>query len=212
MTFKEILYKKDTEEYFDEIDFHERIDKQMEWACKYAGIILENIIEPYNINIKTHDIKKLNKQFKKEKIIFNNGELRAFYNQEDNTIEVFISEKDNFRAIEAMIGHEMIHREQNKRSGKNYFKQSKKLVNRINNLIPLVNKGDEKAVKEQEKLLDYFMKSSPYEQMAYAYQIVKTYKNKTPREMIKILEKNNLKVDKKMLKYIGMYWLIRDKI
>ena len=51
--------------------------------------------------------------------------------------------------------------------------------------------------------------------MAYAYQLVmdKTFGFKTPSDIIKHLEKvPTIKIDNQLKKYIGMYWLIMDKL
>ena len=48
--------------------------------------------------------------------------------------------------------------------------------------------------------------------MAYAYQEVKNNISGKIADIIKKLERNGFIVDNKLRKYIGMYWLIKDKI
>ena len=44
-----------------------------------------------------------------------------------------------FEEIEALLGHEMVHKEQHKKTGE-YFKQSERIVNQINDMRLKLNK------------------------------------------------------------------------
>lgn len=124
--------------------------------------------------------------------------------------------------MEALIGHELVHREQHKRAGENYFKQSEKIVKEINNLAVELNQIDmsnpnnvkifQKQYKRYQELTDKFLYLTPYESMAYAYQFVKEYYYLTPSAIIDKLRADNIKINNITKKCVGMYWLIKDKI
>ena len=131
-------------------------------------------------------------------------------------IIIIISKNDKLEEIEAMIGHEIIHREQMKKSDK-YLEQTINLVNKINDLATLFNNThDIKYQKEREKLYNFFTNGSVYELMTYAYQLVKdrkNYKLNTISDIIDFYSKIlGYEAPKKFVKYVSMYWLIKDKI
>lgn len=116
----------------------------------------------------------------------------------------------------------MVHKIQHKHSNK-YFEQSENIVNQINNnekkLIALFNQNTVESMKEWNKLrlknikiYNDFLYNTVYEKMAYAYQEVKLNTSGKISDIIKKLESNGFIVDNKLKKYIGMYWLIKDKI
>ena len=183
----------------------------------------EAVIEPHLIKIKTNNIEKLNDEFKKYNIKFHySNDIRGSYNKNEDKINIYFPKNIDFNTLEAIIGHEMVHKEQHKNAGQNYFKQSEKIVKRINDLakdMNLLNMMDEKDIKkykilnsERNKLLNNFLYLSPYESMAYAYQFVKEYKNLLPQEIIEKLKDNKILINNLTKKYIAMYWLIRNKI
>ncbi len=181
----------------------------------YDSLILEAIIHPGEIKIESKDLTYLNDSFKKLKISFREGPLLRGYTNEDEIIIVF-SKEDKKEEIEAMIGHEIIHRQQMKKSNK-YLEQTIKLVNRINELATLFNDThDIKYLKEREKLYNYFTNGTVYELMAYAYQLVKdrvNYKLNSIKEITDFYSKVlGYDAPKKFIKYVRMYWLIKDKI
>lgn len=140
--------------------------------------------------------------------------MRGYTNE--NEIIIVFSKDDKVEEIEAMIGHEIIHREQMKKSNK-YLEQTIELVNKINELATLFNNtGDIKYLKQREKLYNYFTNDSVYELMAYAYQLVKdrkNYKLNTISDVIKFYSKIlGYEAPKKFVKYVRMYWVIKDKI
>lgn len=181
----------------------------------YDSLILEAIINPGEIKIESNDIDYLNDSFKKLKISFREGSLLRGYNTGVEII-IVISKNDKLEEIEAMIGHEIIHREQMKKSDK-YLEQTINLVNKINELATLFNNThDIKYQKEREKLYNFFTNGSVYELMAYAYQLVKdrkNYKLNTISDIIDFYSKIlGYEAPKKFVKYVRMYWVIRDKI
>ena len=108
--------------------------------------------------------------------------------------------------MEALIGHELVHREQHKRAGENYFKQSEKIVKEIDNLAVELNQIDmsnpnnvkifQKQYKIYQELTDKFLYLTPYESMAYAYQFVKEYYYYlTPSAIIDKLRADNIKIN-----------------
>ena len=48
--------------------------------------------------------------------------------------------------------------------------------------------------------------------MAYVYQTVKENPTLTPNQLVKYFKTMGFNIDFKLKKYIGMYWLIKDKI
>ena len=219
-------------------DFYEIELKEIEWKITKAHIspeflemaygiipLKEAIILPEKIKIETKDIEKLNSDFKSQNIIFHHApnELSGYYNKQKDEVHIFFDDKKISNAeIEAMIAHELVHKEQHKRAGENYFKQSEKLVNKINTLAKEISSLDmtipgnysilQNKLKERNKLTDIYQYASPYESMAYACQFVKDYKNLSPKEIFKEMEKLKITVTYATKKYVAMYWLIRDKI
>ena len=112
-----------------------------------------------------------------------------------------------------MIGHEMIHHAQNKKSNGNYFERAKRLTDELNKLALEFNKTQDINIfnnyKKKKKFRDY---DDYFEQMAYVYQVVKENPNLTPNQLVKYFDKYGFNIDYRLKKYIGMYWLIKDKI
>lgn len=182
----------------------------------------EAIINPDKISIKKVDLDYLQNKFKD--INFNIGDLGGTYDVNKDKIAITFNDKTTPEEIEAIIGHEVIHRIQHKKSNGKYLEQSKKLVQDINKMADKVNNStDEKYMKKYNELLSKFLYSSVQEKMTYAYQLVKLrndkeYNFKSPSDIVKYIKKFNslsttkYEIDKKFKKYIGMYWLIKDEI
>lgn len=116
---------------------------------KVLNILQEGIIEPYMIRIDSYDETKLNKEFKKDRIIFNYWyNLKGHYDKQNDEINIYYSSKDTFNGIEAMIGHEFIHKIQHKKSGENFFKQSERAVNEINKIVDKMTELNKDIVKK----------------------------------------------------------------
>lgn len=62
------------------------------------------------------------------------------------------------------------------------------------------------------KIYNDYLYNTVYEKMAYAYQEVKSNTSGKISDIIDKLQRSGFIVDNKLKKYIGMYWLIRDKI
>ena len=70
----------------------------------------------------------------------------------------------------------------------------------------------QKLLKINEKERLEFLQNSVFEKMAYAYSEVKMNRDGKLSDLIDKFRKNGFLVDNKLKKYIGMYWLIKDKI
>ena len=210
----DIHNKKKFEMYSNSIDIHQNLLS-----------LNEAIILPENIKINTHNQEKLNKEFNKYNITFFNSlknELWARYNPKNDETEVYYSDKNTFNEIEAILGHEMVHKAQNKLNTK-FIEQAENLVKRINSrqekMSELMNINTIESMKEWQKLLKInekerleFLQNSVFEKMAYAYSEVKMNRDGKLSDLIEKFRKNGFLVDNKLKKYIGMYWLIKDKL
>ena len=181
----------------------------------YDSLVLEAIINPGEIKLESNDLEYLNKSFEKLKISFREGPVLRGYNTGSEIIIVF-SKKDKLEEIEAMIGHEIIHREQMKKSDK-YMEQTIRLVTKINELATLFNQTHDLKYKiEREKIYTHFANGTVYELMAYAYMLVKDRKNYKLSSITDIINYYSkilgYDAPKKFIKYVRMYWIIRDKI
>ena len=190
--------------------------------------INEKIIEPEKIIINTLDLNKLNSYFNKLRIYFHKDDkLNGAYDFKQDSIYIGISDNDTKQEIEALIGHELVHKTQHKKSGINFFKLTEKMVKELQELInkrnyylslpsgSLIYKKELDNINELIKQKDLEYKHlNTFEEMAYAYQSVKTYSNllDKPHEIIELLLHIKFPVSKRLKKYIAMYWLIKDKI
>ena len=210
----DIHNKKKFEMYSNSIDIHQNLLS-----------LNEAIILPENIKINTHNQEKLNKEFNKYNITFFNSlknELWARYNPKNDETEVYYSDKNTFNEIEAILGHEMVHKAQNKLNTK-FIEQAENLVKRINSrqekMSELMNINTIESMKEWQKLLKInekerldFLQNSVFEKMAYAYSEVKMNRDGKLSDLIEKFRKSKFVIDNKLKKYIGMYWLIKDKL
>ena len=121
-----------------------------------------------------------------------------------------------------MLGHEMIHKAQNKLNAK-FIEQAENLVKRINarqyKMNELMNINTIESMKEWQKLFKLnekerldFLQNSVFEKMAYAYSEVKMNKNLKLSDLLEKFRTSKFIIDNKLKKYIGMYWLIKDKL
>lgn len=224
-TFREWLILEEIKDFFNEIestqDWFNRETLKRNNRFPLILPILEAIILPENIKINSSldDIDSLNREFKNLRVIFsindtdNPKKLDAHYDQEEDKIYIFHSTKNTKLEVEAMIGHEMIHREQNKRSNGNYFERAKKLTAELNKIATEYNRTKDISIfNDYNKKLKFRDFDDSYEQMAYVYQTVKENPELTPNQLVKYFTKFGFNIDFKLKKYIGMYWLIRDKL
>lgn len=201
--------------------FKEFID--LDYNNKFYGLdiaMAEAIIRPENIKVNKVDINYLQNKF--PDIEFTLGDdLQGGYDAINDKIHITFNYTNTKDELQAMIGHESIHRIQNKKSNGKYLEQSLTLIRKINNLGKNIKSSEDE--KEYDKIYSEFVYGSSQEKMTYAYQFVKLrndkeYNFKNPSDIIHYIELFNSKssikytIDNKMKKYIGMYWLIRDKI
>lgn len=189
----------------------------------------ENIIEPMKIKISTSNLEKLNSEWNEYNIFFiESTTLSGYYDKQKDEICIFCNSKNKELEIEAMIAHEMVHKEQHKRSGDNYFNQSEKMANEINYIIHEKQKllkipGGNLIYKDEIKELDKkliekettYRYLTPYEEMAYACQNVIMYAKyfSKPNDIINFLKSETaFPITNRFKKCVAMYWLIRDKI
>ena len=181
----------------------------------YDSLILEAVLNPGEIKLNDASVEYLNKELNKLNIYFE--ESNNLYGKTDGKdIYIYVPNDVKIEELQAMIGHEIIHREQHKRSS-NFKQYTEKIVKEINDLAYKFNKTqDMKILEIREKLLNEFLYGNIYEQMAYAYQLVKdrkSYNLNSPDDVVKYF-KQFLKAEmpKKFMKYVGMYWLIKNKL
>lgn len=223
-TFRDYLIQCEVDDFYTELkdieNFQLRESFRNNNKYLFTLPIHEAIILPEDIKIKSslNDVTSLENEFKKLNVIFhltnnNKDDLNAYYKQDSDEIHVYYSLKNSKLEIEAMIGHEMIHRAQNKKSNGNYFERAKRLTDELNKLALEFNKTQDINIfndyKNKKKFRDY---DDYFEQMAYVYQVVKENPNLTPNQLVKYFDKYGFNIDYRLKKYIGMYWLIKDKI
>jgi hypothetical protein len=232
ITFREWLREEEIKDsnnkYYEELKLIEneleKIQSHNDNLIKFNMFLSEAVIEPEKIKINTLNDGKLNKQYQKFNIIFHFGDykLKGRYDKKSDIIDIFYSDADTLEEIEAMIGHEMVHKIQHKHSNK-YFEQSEKIINQINSnekkLIELFSINTKESMREWNilrqknlKIYNDYLYNTVYEKMSYAYQEVKMNTSGKINDIIVKLERMGFIVDNKLRKYIGMYWLIKDKI
>ncbi len=182
--------------------------------------LYEDVIKPGVIELGGTDIEKLNKQYNNLKIFFHKAKKKntyeGYYEPETDEIHIYYNNisKDE---LEAILSHELVHKEQHKRAGNNWINQLRIQIDIINDYVEKINKEKNPSIridlkKEYRKLLDELQFGSPQEQMAYAMQFVKERKKYGYKSPNDIAVKHKDFFGKKFKKYLGMYWLIKDHI
>jgi len=187
----------------------------------------EGIITPDNLKVKTSSTVKLSKLYNKYNIFFelSDGSPQASYGNydpKDDSINIQVPKNADLNTLNSVISHELLHREQNKRSGGDYAKWITKYGTGINDYIAdFNNKVDlgtstQKGFDKIEQMRNTFRYGNTFELMAYAFQFVKVRKAlgvKSPSELVKFIDASTeVPINKKMKKYIGMYWLIKEQL
>jgi len=196
------------------------IFEQSEFMCYNYGVsvLYEDIIKLGKIELQGLNIDKLNKQYNQIGIFFHPhekvGQYKAHFNQKTGEIHIYFNDV-SIEEVEAILSHELLHKEQYKR-GPKWYNSILKEVGKINEVAEEFNRTNNKKLFTKHKiLLDHFLYGSPQEQMAYALQFVKERKKhnfKTPNDIVQKFKKLFGSGYKKFGKYVYMYWLIRDKI
>ena len=179
------------------------------------NIILEAVLNPGELRLKNTDLEYLNGLFKKLNVVFREADYLSGKASTEKII-IDVPKDVNITELEAMIGHELIHREQHKRS-KHFQDFTENIVKEINYLATKFNETQDMSIlNKRNELLNYFLYGNVYEMMAYAYQLVKdrdSYNLNSPSDVINYFDKFlNTKVPKKFKKYVGMYWIIKEKL
>jgi len=202
MTFREYLY--------DDIFITEPVGHNL------LNPLLEGIIDPGKIKLKSLDIEYLRQKY--PDIIWKQGKtLSGGYNGDKKKIFIQIPDNENIHAVEAMIGHELIHYFQDEKSKGKMFDKTVKDIEELNNLSILYNKDKNKKIFDKyQELLQKFQFNNSFEKMAYAYQMVKDRERlriNNPDDIIKYYRNVfEIEPDIRLKKYIAMYWLIKDNI
>lgn len=182
-------------------------------------LLYEDIIKPGIVKLPGLDIDKLNVQYNSAGIFFhkdkNKDNFEGHYDPVNDEIHINFGKNVNKNEVEAMLSHELVHKEQHKRAGKYWQKQIKSKIDEISTIANLINKekNPSKRIdlkKEYRKLLDNLNYYNPQEQMAYAMQFVKGRKSYGFTSANDIVQKYNL--GNKFKKYVYMYWLIKNEI
>lgn len=187
--------------------------------------LTESIITPENLKISTDDIDILNKKYNKKDIYFtqNNKNKAGSYGNyaPSGRIEIQVPKDADLDVLNSVVSHELLHREQNRKSNGNYGEWISKYGNGINDYVRKFNDrvdAETSIQKEYDKILkmqNIFKYGNSFEQMAYAYQFVKTRKNfgfTKPDDIVKFLKDTEIPVNNKIKKYIAGYWLIKDTL
>jgi len=187
----------------------------------------EAVIVPEKLKIKSGDLDELNARFNKDKIFFVQGDdtnpiaVHGYYDPSNKEIHIKLPMNVNLGALEASLGHELLHKEQDVRSKGNYGEWIKTYGTKINKYVHSFNKGIKDGTatpdleKKIEQMTNVFLYGSPYEQMAYAYQFVKgrnVLGFKSPQDIFNHLKGTQIPVTKRFKKYVAGYWLIKDNI
>jgi len=184
-------------------------------------LLYEDIIRNGIVNLPGLNLKKLNTQYNPAGIFFHKhkdiNEFEGRYEPENDEIHIYFGKNVNKDEVEAILSHELVHKEQHKKSNGKWQSNLIKQINKINDLYKKIKK--EKDVnkrlnlkKEYRKLLDEFHYKSPQEEMAYAMQFVKgrkSYGFNSPNDIV-IRFKDSF--SNKFKKYVYLYWQIKDKI
>ena len=187
--------------------------------------ILESVITPENLKISTSDVDKLNKLFNKNDIYFTASEgtkSASFGNYAPGgRIEIQVPKDADLNVLNSVVSHELLHREQDKRSNGNYGEWIGKFGGKLNTYIKNFNDRidlDTATERESEKikeLQNVFRYGNSFELMAYAYQFVKTRKEfnfKKPDDIVKFLKETQIPINNTIKKYIAGYWNIKDRL
>lgn len=194
---------------------------------KFKQYLNEAVIVPPKLNIKTNDIKKLNKQFKDTIISFeyDTGE-HAAYLPKLQKIVVHITKDTPHHVIEALIQHELIHQVQDKKSGNRMqadIEAQHAVVSGYLEELDMLDDGDEIDDYIAAELMGKINKArikaqhlNDEERMAYAMMFVKLRSSNNIKDVLKEANKHWIQftgqaMDKKLMKYFASYWMVKDQ-
>ena len=179
------------------------------------------IIKPTNLDIKTSNILELNTRFNTLGIWFTSTDdysVYATYGNYDpftDNINIQVPQNADLTTLNSVVSHELIHKEQNRKSKNRYsnwlISYGKELNKKIKhyNLIPNVSKTAN--LLGEIHYMNYVMKySNSQELMAYAYQFVATkdlFDITTIDELFKYVRENTqIPVNNTFKSYANQYW------
>ena len=186
----------------------------------------EAVIVPPKLNIKTNDIKKLNRQFKDTIISFNGyvktpGEMNAAYIPEIDEIHIEITKDASYNTIEALLQHEIIHSIQDSKSGMRMAASIEKERQQQIEVTNQIKKAKESDLPGLLKKLEQLEVKRAFlnheEEMTYAYMAVKLRDSENPSEVIKKFQgwwnqETQTKLSKRFMKYFNSYWTVKDEL
>ncbi len=176
--------------------------------CGNSILINEGIIIPIDFKVTTLDLEELNSNnvFKNLNIIFTNNE-DSFY--KGGVINIGIKNVTNKTQLSSLIGHELIHAIQDERSKGKYLNY----IHKLDNILKLKIRSGKYFLEDLKRLSGInntsFLFKNPYERMAYAYQMVKEFKNNfSIGELIQLIQLlyPEFNKDKQFLKYLYQYY------
>ncbi len=193
----------------------------------FKNYLNEGIIVPKKLNIKTTNIKKLNKQFKDTILHFvytkENEAPRGSYIPSENEIYIYVDKEMPLVVLEALIQHELIHLEQDKRSGGRMAQDIEKDFKILKDIEEYISSLDDDETIPEETIKLYqdtkikMEHLNHEEEMTYSYMYVKIYSDESMNKVIERM-KNDWKEwtgkspTKKMMKYFGSYWMVKNEL
>ncbi len=193
---------------------------------EYLDDVHEAIIVPDKIEIKTTDVKKLNKQFKNTIISFSEVDSMdatgASYLPQIGEITVRVYKDMPLNTLEYLIQHEIIHEIQDKKSGDrmalDLVKRGKQIEEIQAKIDYYSDLGEDQKVEALQKKMERLQDNNRYynveEYMTYAYAAVKLAK---PGDSMNKVQADfelwwGREMTKQMLKYFRSYWMVKNEL
>jgi len=179
-----------------------------------------------DLNITTSDLNTLNSNYNKLNIYFTESKddsIYATYGNYDpltNEINIQVPNNADLDNLNSAVSHELIHREQNKKSNNNYSKWILSYGANLNEYIAKFNDRVDLGTSTQSeynkilRMKETFKYSNTYELMAYAYQFTRVstmFGVNTIHELINFIDtQTTVPVNNRLKKYIYKYWKIQE--
>jgi hypothetical protein len=196
---------------------------------EYINKLSEAVIKPGKIDFGSTDVTTLNYWYEDDGFEFeevdSNEKMTAGYDPQTGIINVRVPEGyTDLKMMNALIGHEMIHKVQDKLSKGKMGKQAIKNIKKLRELEKQKEKEtDPKRKSELEKKIINLDADIRYrnqeELMAYAYMVTKLRKEYNMRSSKDVydylsawLDITNKKHLKKLKNYTKQYWKFKDEL
>ncbi len=212
-----------------------RIDHTNTFEFGVIDWMIEGIIEPYKIKIRTTNPDELNRIYgnsvnfiRTDKFGKNQYKGKS---KENGSIIIEYGSRVTTTQLEAIVGHELVHKSQHRKSQHNFSKKKAKEVQQSIELQKQYNKEIDPIkqhiiYQKSLKLHNYSNYNTTEEKMAYAYQLVKLRNENnftSESDVIEEIQEQNklsnqlnlnqhIELDIRMKKYIFMYWSIKDML